>query len=103
MLFYAMYATGYATSNAHGCSYCQVHSAATGGEDSLAVVKQLQQARAAEATRNQVTPKLINTIQDLSDSAQQAQGYIMGVEMIVAAFGFLNVFNDLVGLEIEGD
>ena len=39
-----MSAIGYATSNAHGCSYCQVHGAAR-GEQSLNVVEQLRQAQ----------------------------------------------------------
>ena len=122
-----MYATAYATSNAHGCSYCQVHSAATGGDESLQVIRQLLQAKnghadednpfgpleialadlAAEATRNQpdpiLVPTLIKKIEALSETPEQAQQYLTGVEMIVAAFGFLNVFNDLMGLEIEGD
>jgi len=117
-----MFAVGYATSNAHGCSYCQVHSAATGGEDSLKVVQQFKQARdgekaennlfgslelaiadlAAEATRNHVTDSHISQIHNLADGSKVAQGYIVGVEMMVAAFGFLNVFNDLTGLELEG-
>jgi len=122
-----MYATAYATSNAHGCSYCQVYSAATGGDESLQVIQQLQQAKtgqadannpfgpleialadlAAEAVRNQpdpiLVPTLIKKIEVLSETPEKAQGYLTGVEMIVAAFGFLNVFNDLMGLEIEGD
>lgn len=119
-----MYAVGYATSNAHGCTYCQVHTATTGGEESLAIVRQLKQAQAnqaddqnpfgslelaiadlaAAATRNQgdEVNRLIAQIRALSDDFQQA-GYIVGVEMLVAALGFLNVFNDLIGLDIEGD
>lgn len=122
-----MYAVGYSTSNAHGCSYCQVHSAATGGEESLRVIQQLQQAKtgradadnpfgpleiaiadlAAEAARNQpdpiLVPMLIKKIEVLAQTPEKAQGYLTGVKMLVAAFGFLNVFNDLMGLEIEGD
>ncbi|MEL7313364.1 MAG: glutaredoxin domain-containing protein [Cyanobacteria bacterium J06559_3] len=120
-----LYAVGYSTSNAHGCAYCQVHSAATGGEQSLAIIRHLQQVRAgqadeqtplgplelaiadlaAAATHNQghEVLKLISQIQALSGDLQQAKGYIVGVEMLVAALGFLNVFNDLVGLEVEGD
>ncbi|MBE9098300.1 glutaredoxin domain-containing protein [Vacuolonema iberomarrocanum] len=117
-----MFAVAYSTSNAHGCSYCQVHSAATGGEHSLNVVQQYKQARegdmdaanpfgalelaiaelAADATRNQVTTTHIKKIVGLAGAPKQAQGYIKGVEMMVAAFGFLNVFNDLTGLELEG-
>lgn len=117
-----MFSVGYATSNAHGCSYCQVHSAATGGENSLKVVQQFKQARdgettennpfgslelaiadlAAEATRNQVTDSQISQIQTLAGDPKTTQTYIEGVEMMVSAFGFLNVFNDLTGLELEG-
>ncbi len=113
----------YGTSNAHGCSYCQVHSAATTGKQSLSAVKELKQALegdadasnsvgplklaianlAANATRNQVEPSQINRIRDLAPNSQQATDYITAIEMVVASFGFLNVFNDLVGLEIEGD
>ncbi|WP_272062558.1 glutaredoxin domain-containing protein [Oscillatoria sp. CS-180] len=117
-----MFTVGYSTSNVHGCNYCQVHSAATGGEQSLQAVRQFKAALAgersaenpygdlelaianlaAEATRNAVTEETLNQIQQLSADAQQAQAYITGVEMMVAAFGFLNVFNDLTGLELEG-
>jgi len=104
------------------CSYCQVHCAATGGENSLKGVQQFKQARdgekgknnpfgslelaiadlAAEATRNQVTESLISQIDNLAGDSKTAQVYIVGVEMMVAAFGFLNIFNDLTGLELEG-
>ncbi|KAI9129113.1 glutaredoxin domain-containing protein [Acaryochloris sp. CCMEE 5410] len=118
-----MFSVGYSTSNAHGCSYCQVHSAATGGAQSLSIIQQLKQAQAgeadegnpfgelelaianlaADATRNQVQPETLQNIQGLSPDPQRGQQYITGVEMMVSAFGFLNVFNDLMGLEIEGE
>jgi glutaredoxin/alkylhydroperoxidase family enzyme len=120
-----MYASGFATSNAHGCAYCQVHSAATGDEESVDVVKQLKAAQkgdfsgligpfevaladlAAAATTNRVTPELLKRIHDLAPQgrgpSQDAEKNIMGISMIVAAFGFLNVFNDLTSVEIEGD
>ena len=111
-----MSAIGYATSNAHGCSYCQVHSAATGGEQSLNLVEQLKQARqgkdspfdpseialadlAAAASKNEVDKTLRDRLQSLVIDNQR----IEGTKMITSAFGFLNVFNDLAGLEIEGD
>ena len=111
-----MSAIGYSTSNAHGCSYCQVHSAATGGEQSLNVVEQLEQARqgkdstfdesdlaltdlAAAASKNEVDEALIDRLQSSNVDKQAVEG----TKMVVAAFGFLNVFNDLTGLEIEGD
>ena len=120
-----MYASAFATSNAHGCSYCQVHSAATGDEESVDVVKQLKAAQegdfsgligpfevaladlAAAATTNRVTPELIEKIRELAPQgrgpSQDAGKNIMGIGLIVAAFGFLNVFNDLTSVEIEGD
>lgn len=118
-----MCAVAYSTSNAHGCSYCQVHSAATAGEQSLGIVEQFKQARqgkarennpfgsyeialanlSAEATRNQVEASRIDSIYKLADDEYKATGNIEGIKLITAAFGFLNVFNDLTGLEIEGD
>lgn len=120
-----MYASAFSTSNAHGCSYCQVHSAATGDEESVDVVKQLKAAQkgdfsgligpfevaladlAAAATTNKVTPELIARIRELAPQgrgpSQDANENIMGIGLIVAAFGFLNVFNDLTSVEIEGD
>ena len=117
-----MFTVGYSTSEAHGCNYCQVHSAATGGEQSLKAVRQFKEAKAgkrsednpygelelaiaqlaAEATRNAVSDDTLSKIRQLSESPEQAQAFITGVEMMVAAFGFLNVFNDLTGLELEG-
>ncbi len=112
-----MSAIGYSTSNAHGCSYCQVHSAATGGEQSLNIVEQLKQARqgkespfdrsdltltdlAAAASKNEVDDTLLDRLKSLfKDDLKR----IEGTKMITSAFGFLNVFNDLTGLEIEGD
>ena len=111
-----MSAIGYSTSNAHGCSYCQVHSAATGGEQSLNVVEQLKQAHqgknsafngsdlaltdlAAAASKNKVDKALRDRLQS-SNADEQS---MVGTKMITSAFGFLNVFNDLTGLEIEGD
>jgi glutaredoxin len=119
-----MSAIGYSTSNAHGCSYCQVHSAATGGEQSLDVVEQLKQARqgknspfdesdlaltdlAAAASKNQVDKALRDRAAYPSGNRLQSsnaeQQSMVGTKMITSAFGFLNVFNDLTGLEIEGD
>ncbi len=119
-----MSAIGYSTSNAHGCSYCQVHSAATGGEQSVNVVEQLKEARqgkdssfdesdlaladlAAAASKNQVDKALCDRVaypkgNRLKSSNADKQS-IEGTTMITSAFGFLNVFNDLTGLEIEGD
>ncbi|MGD1853644.1 MAG: glutaredoxin domain-containing protein [Leptolyngbyaceae cyanobacterium] len=119
-----MFACTFATSNTHGCNYCQVH-AATGDEESVGVVKQLEEARkgnfngkigpfevaladlAAAATTNQVTPELLNRIRELAPQSrgpsQNANQNIIGTGLMAASLGFLNVFNDLTGVEIEGD
>ncbi|EDX86068.1 Glutaredoxin-like domain (DUF836) family [Synechococcus sp. PCC 7335] len=120
-----MYVSGFATSNAHGCNYCQVHAAATGDEESVGVIRQLKAAQAgnfdgsigpfevalaelaAAATTNQVTPELIERIRALAPQARgpvkDADKNLLGISLIVAAFGYLNVFNDLTSVEIEGD
>ncbi|MEO1388354.1 MAG: glutaredoxin domain-containing protein [Cyanobacteria bacterium J06634_6] len=122
-----MLAVGYATSEAHGCSYCQVHSVAANGEKSLGVGEQLRQAKegnsdddnpyddlsvavtdlAAKATLNQITrdflDRTVEKLQALSTASTTAYDYVEAVEMMVANLGFLNVFNDLIGTEIEGD
>ena len=121
-----MSAVGYATSNAQGCSYCQVHSSATGGEKSGSAIEMLKQAQdgqggkdnpfgpfevaladlAAKSSVNEVSPGLLSKIRELQPQArisqEDADKQIEGVSMIVSAFGFLNVFNDLTGVEIEG-
>ncbi|MEO0986701.1 MAG: glutaredoxin domain-containing protein [Cyanobacteria bacterium J06639_14] len=119
-----MYACAFATSNAHGCNYCQVH-AATGDEASVGVMQQLKAARegnydgaigpfevaladlAAAATTNQVTPELLARIRELApqsrNPSQNADQSIIGAGLMAASLGFLNVFNDLTGVEVEGD
>ncbi|NBD31437.1 MAG: glutaredoxin, partial [Cyanobacteria bacterium] len=120
-----MFATSYTTSNAHGCNYCQIHSAAIGGEHSIGVVKKIQAARegnagqdnpfgafevaladlAANATKNNVDQKQIDRVYRLVDQAQivpkDIQANVTSIAMIAAAFGFLNVFNDLTSVEAE--
>lgn len=120
-----MMAAGYATSSAHGCNYCMVHSAATGGEMSLGMPKLVEAARqgkapddapigpfelelvdlAADATRNTVTPERLATIGELAGEARVshkgAYANITATAMIASAFGFLNTFNDLTGVKIE--
>ena len=118
-------AVGYFTSNAHGCSYCQVHSAATMGEQSLDMVGKYKQASqgealdnnpfnkfeiaiaklAGDATLNQVEDSFIENIRSLASDIPEvnADAAINATLLVTASFGFLNVFNDLTGLEIEGD
>ncbi len=119
-------AVGYSTSNAHGCSYCQVHSVATMGEKSLDMVGRYKQASqgeslennpfndfemalaklAGDATLNQVKDDFLENIRDLAKNTSEeinADASIQATLLVTASFGFLNVFNDLTGLEIEGD
>ncbi|MEO0488030.1 MAG: hypothetical protein AAFZ49_00555 [Cyanobacteria bacterium J06659_2] len=46
-------------------------------------------------------PTLIKKTEVLAGTSEQAQGYLTGVEVLVAAFGFLNIFgvgrNDITG------
>ena len=119
-------AIGYSTSSAHGCSYCQVHCAATMGENSLNMVEKFKKTRqgeavknnplnqfemalaklAGDATLNQVEETFLENIQSLASYAPgqvNVYEYITSTLLVTASFGFLNVFNDLTGLEIEGD
>lgn len=120
-----MMATGFATSNAHGCNYCQVHMTAAGGDKSLGIPKLIEAARsgkapatapigpfelaladlAAAATTNTVTAELLAQVKSHADKARvsqaSAEANIMGTAMIASAFGFLNTFNDLTGVKVE--
>lgn len=116
-----MCAVAFATSQAHGCSYCQVHTAATKGELSLNMVQKLLESQtkgasenkplgefeialaelAGKASTNDVSDELLNKILLLNPT--RGEDYIKATAKIASAFGFFNCFNDLVGLEIEGD
>lgn len=121
-----MMATGSATSNAHGCSYCRVHMLAAAGDSSLGLGALVAAARAgtapagapigpfelslidlaAEATSNRVTAARLAEVTRLGPQARvstaSASHNVMGTAMIASAFGFLNVFNDMTGAKIEG-
>ncbi|MEG3615851.1 glutaredoxin domain-containing protein [Isoptericola haloaureus] len=120
-----MAAIGYATSAAQGCSYCMTHAVAYGGQD-LDVPAALSDARrggsddgplgpfeaaladlAARATRHAVTAKSLDAVRrtapDARVGAVDPDAAIQAATQVAASFGFLNVFNDLGGLEIEGD
>ena len=120
-----MLAVGFATSNAHGCDYCQVHATNTGGDMALGIGKMVDLARkgqapddspigpyelalcdlAGEATTNSVSERTLAAIRKLAPEARVshagAEANIEAVSMIVSAFGFLNVFNDLIGVPVE--
>ena len=121
-----MNALGYATSNAHGCSYCQIHSASVGGEASQGFVAQIEAARAGEGdagpfgpfeaaladlvaavSTNTVTDERLDKVRRLAGEARVSEegveANLAGAAMIASAFGFLNVFNDLTGVKVEAE
>lgn len=122
-----MMATGFATSEASGCNYCQVHMTSAGGEKSLGMPKLIEAARngeasadspigpfeaaladlAAAATTNTVTDDLLARVRAHADqkrvSQEDVEANITGTAMIASAFGFLNTFNDLTGVDIEAE
>ncbi|PJI85983.1 glutaredoxin [Yoonia maricola] len=114
------------SSNAHGCNYCKVHSVATMGEKSLGIPEALDKARAGDAgwlspvkdfevaLADLAGHATLNTVSyaDLSRVRDTAghKGLIRHpdpdnvtdyVAMISGSFGFLNVYNDLTGVEVE--
>lgn len=122
-----MMATGFATSNAGGCDYCKVHMTSAAGDMSARMPAMIEAARqgrspadapigpfelelvdlAAEATTNEVAPDRLERIRARASearvSAAGADANITGTAMIASAFGFLNTFNDLTGVDIEPD
>ncbi|MCD7059744.1 glutaredoxin domain-containing protein [Pelagibacterium xiamenense] len=120
-----MMATGFATSNAHGCNYCKVHMTAAGGDASLGIADLVEMARAgkappdapigpyevalsdlaADATTHSVAPDAFARITALADTARgprrEPHESIKGTAMIASAFGFLNTFNDMTGVKVE--
>lgn len=119
----ALAAVAYATSNAHGCNYCRIHATISGGLMGLDVVQQFQAASgggdgpigpferalaelAADATRNTVRPEQpaeLAALVGARDSKHGAEASLMATAMVAAAFGMLNVFNDLTGVEVEAE
>ncbi|MEO1207544.1 MAG: glutaredoxin domain-containing protein [Pseudomonadota bacterium] len=120
-----MLAVAYGTSEAQGCNYCQAHSAAFAGDASNKIVATLKSSNAeadsgpigdyeralvrlaSRASHNTVSDSLRRAIEAKADQAsggpRDAQADISATALVVSAFGFLNVFNGLVGMQIEGD
>ena len=117
----------YATTNAHGCEYCTIHAAGIGGSEGGEIIRWLTQARggritednpfgdlelaladlSAQATLNSVTEETIEKIKQLAPGSAlgppNPDQLIGGVTLSAAFMGFLNVFNDLTALKVEGD
>lgn len=119
---------GYGASKAHGCSYCTTHAitlfrgldvdvpaleAARAGDTDpanpfgpfeVAVVE-----LAARIARNEVTDDAIGAVRATAPLARAGEpdpdpdAAVEAVTQMAATMGFFNVFNDLVGLAIEGD
>ena len=121
-----MLAVAYGTSQAQGCNYCQAHSAAFAGATSRRIVSRLRADTentreegpigdyeralvrlAARASHNTVTDSILGTVRDKAvggyGGPREAEPDIEAVALVTSAFGFLNVFNGLVGMQIEGD
>ena len=113
-------AVAFSTSEAQGCSYCQIHTAAT-TEHSLDLVAKLKDVRAdrieagssgyselelalaelaGKASLNEVADGLLERVRTLA--GDRANDYIEAVGQIASVFGFLNTFNDLTSVDIEG-
>ena len=121
-----MSALGFATSHAQGCDYCQIHSASVGSDHAASYTKQIQAAQAgdfsdnnpfgpfeaaladlvAHASLNKVAQEDLERVHAARDKAKHTKlptaANIATASMIAAAFGFLNVFNDLTGVKVEG-
>ncbi len=120
-----MSALGFATSKAQGCDYCQIHSASAGSEEAGDYTQQIQRAQDGDfsndnafgpfeaALADLVAHASLNTVTQADLEKVKAHGKearftklpvsanIEAASMIAAAFGFLNVFNDLTGVQVE--
>ena len=118
-----MGASAYSTANAHGCAYCTIHASGVGEGSVVRLLREAQDGRggpdnpfgpfelalvdlAAKAALNTVAADDINQIRTLAGEAkggaQDPEVALTGVCCAVAAMGFLNVFNDLTNLKVEG-
>ncbi|WP_420607318.1 glutaredoxin domain-containing protein [Novosphingopyxis sp.] len=122
-----LYVAAFSTSNAHGCDYCQVHAASTGKDYSVNIIKDYKAARegyfkddteigpfevaladvAAACTTNTVTDELLDRVRSLEHLSRASikspvEQCITSMAMVAGSFGYLNPFNDLTGLEVEG-
>ena len=120
-----MSALGFATSKAQGCDYCQIHSASAGNDEAGDNTKHIEAAQKGEysadnpfgpfeaaladlvahASLNTVTTADLERVEAHKHEARfskfPAFAQIESASMIAAAFGFLNVFNDLTGVQVE--
>ena len=114
----------YTASSVQGCTYCTVHTAAKDGVDQTDGIKLLHAAREGEfgpdnpygplevamaelaehATLNKVTDEHVQKLRSLAEeSGRDPQQVQEAVALGTEVMSLLNVFNDLVNVEIEGD
>ena len=113
----------YTASSAQGCAYCTVHAAATTGVEQTGFIKALEAARAGspgpdnpfgalelamvdlveQATLNEVTDDQIHKVTELAkESSRDPQQVIEHAGIGAEIMGLLNIFNDLLNVELEG-
>lgn len=122
----ATLAMAFATSKAHGCTYCQTHTARVGGDHAVETTAELLRAKNGEgapdgpfgpfevaltelaehAALNTVTDEVIANIRSLASDARgeprDPDAAIMAAGLISAMMGYLNVVNDTINVDIEG-
>ena len=119
-----MLAVSWATSDAHGCNYCRVHTTNMGGDEGgiARAVRDAREGRFDEdgpigpfefALADLVAAAIVNAVTDehlarVRETHAEARATEHGVRenveavaMVAAAFGFLNVFNDAVNVPVE--
>ncbi len=116
----------FASTRTHGCNYCRSHTVSLGGEEATATMAdliglmdgtieksdyygefELAVARlAANTTTNTVEPTMIQKVRDTAhlclDGPKDPQEVLDSVGIAVSMMGWLNLFNDLVNVEMEG-
>ena len=119
-------AMAYATSKAHGCTYCQTHTARVGGDNAVETTAELLRAKngegapdgpfghfevaltelAEQAALNTVSDDTVQSVRSLASEARgeprDPDAAIMAAGLISSMMGYLNVVNDTINVDIEG-
>ena len=115
-------AIGFASCEAAECAYCTTHTVAAGGDKNVQMISDYKKAReggdvegsmsphvmalgaiSAAASLNAVTDELLDRVRETGHDNKKTEAEIQATALIAATSGFLNVFNDLVDMEIEAD
>lgn len=121
--FEGTFALTYAASSAQGCAYCTVHTAATTGVEQTGFIKSMEEARAGtpgpdnlfgelevamfdlvqQATLNKVTQDQLQKVRELAQAASKdPEEAVEGAGLSAQIMGLLNIFNDILNVELEG-